>query len=129
VTDPDESTRQEFASRKAHPDAVAVDTFDARSILCRTPDAQSLPNGATLLTIKSALLCALTLQREIVRTEQFNSLRDYTHISALDPRGRSDCVLKALLVTEAMLSMSESPRSPTMSLSGLKCPFLGLCNL
>jgi len=128
VTDPDESTRQEFASRKAHPDAVAVDTFDAR--LCRTPDAQSLPNGATLLTMESALLCALTLQREIVRTvEQFSSLRDYTHISALDPRGRSDCVLKALLVTEAMLSMSESPRSPTMSLSGLKCPFLGLCNL
>lgn len=39
--DSDESTRQEFASRKAHPDAVAVDTFDARGL--RTPDTQSLP--------------------------------------------------------------------------------------
>lgn len=39
-----------------------------------------------------------------------------------EPRGRSDCVEKALLVTETTDSMSESPKSPTtMSLSGERC--------
>lgn len=39
-----------------------------------------------------------------------------------DPLGRSDCVEKALLVTETTDSMSESPKSPTTSsLSGDRC--------
>jgi tRNA U38,U39,U40 pseudouridine synthase TruA len=49
-----------------------------------------------------------------------------THINPLEPRGLSDCVLKALLVTEAMLSMSESPRSASMSFSGLIWPLRDL---
>lgn len=49
----------------------------------------------------------------------------YTYICPRVPCGRSDCVLKALLVTEAILSISESPRSP--STSGLTCPLRVLC--
>lgn len=41
------------------------------------------------------------------------------YLTPREPRGRSDCVEKALLVTETTDSMSESPKSPTtMSLSG-----------
>lgn len=51
-------------------------------------------------------------------------------MSALDPLGLSDCVLNALLATDAILSISESPKSPSTSLSGLKCPpLLGRCIL
>lgn len=45
-------------------------------------------------------------------------IKSDTHLSPLDPRGRSDWVEKALLVMLATLSISLSPKSPITSLSG-----------
>lgn len=56
----------------------------------------------------------------IVKPKNNQNVKALSYLSPRLPRGRSDCVEKALDVTLTTDSMSESPKSPIKSLSGDK---------